>query len=174
MLDFRGRTVIITGATGNLGAAVAKIFINHSANLVLTDRGVDRLGQRFPDLLDTNQHILANVVDVTNPDSVNKLVEKVLDQFNNIDVLINTVGGFSAGTQLLETPLSTLDFMHSLNTRSVFVTSQAVLPHMTKEKYGKIVNVAARAGLRGSAKMSAYSASKAAVIRLTESMAAEV
>ena len=64
--------------------------------------------------------------------------------------------------------------MHSLNTRSVFVTSQAVLPHMTKEKYGKIVNVAARAGLRGSAKMSAYSASKAAVIRLTESMAAEV
>ena len=74
MLDFRGRTVIITGATGNLGAAVAKIFINHSANLVLTDRVVDHLGQRFPDLLDTNQHILANVVDVTNPDTVNKLV----------------------------------------------------------------------------------------------------
>lgn len=174
MLDFRDRTVIVTGATGNLGAAVAQKFLDHSANLVLTDRGVDRLGQRYPDLLDSNQHILADRVDVTNSDSVNGFVEKVLDQFKHIDVLVNTVGGFSAGTILPETPLSTLDFMLSLNTRSVFVTSQAVLPHMTEEKHGKIVNVAARAGLQGSAKMSAYSASKAAVIRLTESMAAEV
>ena len=174
MLDFRGRTVIVTGATGNLGAVVAHKFINQSANLVLTDRGEDRLGQRFPELLESNQHILANRIDVTNPDSVNRLIGKVIERFKHIDVLVNTVGGFSAGKILPETPLSTLDFMLSLNARSVFVTSQAVLPHMTKEKHGKIVNLAARAGLRGSAKMSAYSASKAAVIRLTESMAEEV
>lgn len=174
MLDFRGRTVIVTGATGNLGAAVTQKFINQSANLVLTDRGEDRLGQRFPEFLGSNQHILADRVDVTNSDSVNGLIGKVLERFKHIDVLVNTVGGFSAGTILPETPLSTLDFMLSLNARSVFVTSQAVLPHMIKEKQGKIVNLAARAGLRGSAKMSAYSASKAAVIRLTESMAEEV
>ncbi|MCJ7659949.1 MAG: SDR family oxidoreductase [Anaerolineales bacterium] len=174
MLDFRGRTVIVTGATGNLGAAVTQKFINQSANLVLTDRGEDRLGQRFPKFLGSNQHILADRVDVTNSDSVNGLIGKVLERFKHIDVLVNTVGGFSAGTILPETPLSTLDFMLSLNARSVFVTSQAVLPHMIKEKQGKIVNLAARAGLRGSAKMSAYSASKAAVIRLTESMAEEV
>ena len=174
MLDFRGRTVIVTGATGNLGAAVTQKFINLSANLVLTDRGEDRLGQRFPEFLGSNQHILADRVDVTNSDSVNGLIGKVLERFKHIDVLVNTVGGFSAGTILPETPLSTLDFMLSLNARSVFVTSQAVLPHMIKEKQGKIVNLAARAGLRGSAKMSAYSASKAAVIRLTESMAEEV
>ena len=174
MLDFRGRTVIVTGATGNLGTVVAQKFLNQSANLVLTDRGEDRLGQRFPELLESNQHILANRIDVTNPDSVNRLIGKVIEQFKHIDILVNTVGGFSAGTILPETPLSTLDFMLSLNARSVFVASQAVLPHMTKEKHGKIVNLAARAGLRGSAKMSAYSASKAAVIRLTESMAEEV
>ncbi len=174
MLDFRGRTVIVTGATGNLGTVVAQNFLNQSANLVLTDRGEDRLGQRFPELLESNQHILANRVDVTNPDSVNRLIGKVIERFKHIDVLVNTVGGFRAGAILPETPLSTLDFMLSLNARSVFVTSQAVLPHMIKEKHGKIVNLAARAGLRGSAKMSAYSASKAAVIRLTESMAEEV
>ena len=156
MLDFRGRTVIVTGATGNLGTVVAQKFLNQSANLVLTDRGEDRLGQRFPELLESNQHILANRIDVTNPDSVNRLIGKVIEQFKHIDILVNTVGGFSAGTILPETPLSTLDFMLSLNARSVFVASQAVLPHMTKEK------------------MSAYSASKAAVIRLTESMAEEV
>ena len=118
--------------------------------------------------------MLADSVDVTNPDSVSGLIDKVLGRFNHIDVLINTVGGFRAGTTLAETPITTLDFMHNINTRSVFVTSQAVLPYMTKEKQGKIVNVSARAGLRGDAKMSAYSASKAAVIRLTESMSAEV
>jgi len=174
LLDFRGKTVIVTGSTGNLGAAVAQKFIDHSANLVLTDRGTNRLKQSFPNLFDSDQHMLADGVDVTNPDSVSGLIDKVLGRFNHIDVLINTVGGFRAGTTLAETPITTLDFMHNINTRSVFVTSQAVLPYMTKEKKGKIVNVSARAGLRGDAKMSAYSASKAAVIRLTESMAAEV
>ena len=174
LLDFRGKTVIVTGSTGNLGAAVAQRFVDHSANLVLTDRGTNRLKQSYPNLLDSDQHMLADSVDVTNPDSVSGLIDKVLGRFNHIDVLINTVGGFRAGTTLAETPITTLDFMHNINTRSVFVTSQAILPYMTKEKQGKIVNVSARAGLRGDAKMSAYSASKATVIRLTESMSAEV
>jgi NAD(P)-dependent dehydrogenase (short-subunit alcohol dehydrogenase family) len=135
---------------------------------------MNRLKQRYPNLLDSNLHMLVDNVDVTNPDSINYLIEKILDRFNLIDVLINTVGGFKAGSTLTETHLTTLDFMHNINTRSVFVTSQAVLPHMIKAKRGKIVNVSARAGIHGNAKMAAYSASKGAVIRLTESMAAEV
>lgn len=174
MPDKINRTVIITGATGNLGTAVAQKFLRSSANLVLTDRGVGRLEKRFPELIESKQYLFADSVDVTNPDSVIKLIEKVLAQFKHIDVLVNSVGGYRAGTPLTDTPVDTLDAMFALNTHSVYVISQTVLPHMIQEKRGKIINIAARAGLRGSANMSAYSVSKSAVIRLTESMAAEV
>ncbi|MCA9923248.1 MAG: SDR family NAD(P)-dependent oxidoreductase, partial [Anaerolineales bacterium] len=75
---------------------------------------------------------------------------------------------------LHETPPETFDFMMKLNAATVFNTNQAVIPHMIRQGSGKIVNVAAGAGLAGRPKMAAYSASKAAVIRLTESASAEV
>jgi NADP-dependent 3-hydroxy acid dehydrogenase YdfG len=139
MPDNNDRIVIITGAVGTLGVAVGQKFLDSSANLVLTARGVGRLNQLFPELSDSNQHLLADDVDVTNPNTVSELIEKVIDQFKHIDVLVNTVGGFHGGTTLLDTHLDTLDSMFNLNSRSVFVTSQAVLPHMLKEKHGKII-----------------------------------
>jgi NAD(P)-dependent dehydrogenase (short-subunit alcohol dehydrogenase family) len=89
-------------------------------------------------------------------------------------VLVHTVGGFRAGSPLHETPLETFEFMIKLNASTVFITNQAVMPQMLKQGSGKIINVAAAAGLAGRPKMAAYSASKAAVIRLTESTSAEV
>jgi NAD(P)-dependent dehydrogenase (short-subunit alcohol dehydrogenase family) len=97
-----------------------------------------------------------------------------VDHFGRIDVLAHTVGGFRAGTPLHETLLATLDFMLNLNAKTVFITNQAVIPHMLRQGAGKIINLAARAGLQGQSNLAAYSASKAAVIRLTESAAAEL
>ena len=82
--------------------------------------------------------------------------------------------GYRAGTPLHETPLDTLDFMLKLNATTTFNTNQAVIPHMIKQGGGKIVNIAARPGLAGRKNMAAYSASKAAVLRFTESASAEV
>jgi NAD(P)-dependent dehydrogenase (short-subunit alcohol dehydrogenase family) len=90
-----------------------------------------------------------------------------------VDVLVNTVGGFRAGTPLHETPLETFDFMMNLNARTVYIAARAVLPPMLARGYGKIISIAARPGLEGRANQAAYAASKAAVLRLTESMAAE-
>ena len=168
------KTVIITGAAGNLGEAVARKFSEHSANLVLTDHRAERLEQLFPEQLNSKQHLLADNVDVTNSYAVKKLVQEVLYKFNKIDILVNTVGGYFGGTTLPNTPIEKLDSMFALNTHSVYIICQAVLPHMIEENHGKIINVAARAGVSGAAKMSAYSISKSAVIRLTESMSAEV
>jgi NAD(P)-dependent dehydrogenase (short-subunit alcohol dehydrogenase family) len=168
------KTVIITGAAGNLGEAVAQKFLENSANLVLTDHRAERLEQHFPEQLNSDKYILADNVDVTNPASVNKLVQEVLNKFNKVDILVNTVGGYYGGTTLPNTAIEKLDSMFALNTHSVYITCQAVLPHMIEENHGKIINVAARAGVSGAAKMSAYSVSKSAVIRLTESMSAEV
>ena len=102
------------------------------------------------------------------------MVNETRTRFGRIDVLVNTAGGYRAGTPLHETPLATWDFLFNLNTKSVFIMSRAVVPQMLRQGTGKIINVASRAALVGEAQAALYSASKAAVVRLTESMAAEL
>jgi NAD(P)-dependent dehydrogenase (short-subunit alcohol dehydrogenase family) len=174
MFDFSNRVVIVTGAAGNLGGAVARAFQAAGAKLVLVDRAADRLPRLFPDLVDSPNHFLATSVDLTNADAVETMVDETAKRFGRVDVLVNTAGGFRAGTPVHETPLETWDFMLNLNARTLFIASRAVIPHMLQQGSGSIVNVAARAALKGGAKMAAYSVSKSAVVRLTESMAAEL
>ena len=172
MFDFSNQVVIITGASGNLGGALAARFRESGATLVLVDRTADKLAQAYPELANNPQHFLVGA-DLTNADAVKAVVEQTVARFGRVDVLVNTVGGFRAGTPLHETPLDTFDFMLNLNARTVYIAAQAGLPHMLARGYGKIVSIAARPGLEGRANQAAYSASKAAVLRLTESMAAE-
>jgi len=141
---------------------------------VLADRAADRLQRLFPDLVDAPDYFLATSVDMTDADAVGTMVDEAVRRFGRVDVLVNTVGGFRAGTPVHETPLETWDFLLNLNARTVFTSSRAVIPHMLRQGSGQIVNVAARAALKGSAKMAAYSVSKSGVVRLTESMAAEL
>jgi NAD(P)-dependent dehydrogenase (short-subunit alcohol dehydrogenase family) len=174
MFDFSDRVVIVTGAVGNLGNAVARAFQAAGSKLVLVDRAADRLPRLFPDLVDSANHFLATSVDLTSADVVETMVDETVKRFGRVDVLVNTVGGFRAGTPVHETDFETWDFMLNLNARTVFIASRAVIPHMLQQGSGRIVNVAARAALKGGAKMAAYSVSKSAVVRLTESMAAEL
>ena len=174
MFNFSNKIVVITGAAGNLGEAAGRAFLNSGANIIPVDRSADRLPELFPEIRDSPEHFLASSVDATDPDAVSALVDQVVDRFGRIDILVNTVGGYRAGTALHETPLKTLDHLFNLNARTTFIASQAVIPHMLAQRAGKIVNVGARPALVGRKNMSAYSASKAAVIRLTESMAAEL
>lgn len=174
MFDFSDRVVIVTGAAGNLGNAVARAFQAAGAQLVLVDRAADRLPRLFPDLVDSPHHFLATSVDLTNADAVEATVDETVKRFGRVDVLVNTAGGYRAGTPVHETPFETWDFMLNLNARTVLIASRAVIPHMLRQGRGSIVNVAARAALKGDAKMAAYSVSKSAVVRLTESMAAEL
>ena len=174
MYHFSDRVVIVTGAAGNLGSAVARAFQAAEAKLVLVDRAPDRLQRLFPDLVDSPDHFLATSVDLTNVEAVEAMVDETVKRFGRVDVLANMAGGFRAGTPVHETPLETWDFMLNLNARTVLITGRAVIPQMLRQGSGKIVNVAARAALKGGAKMAAYSASKSAVLSLTESMAAEL
>jgi len=174
MFEFADRVVMITGAAGNLGSAVARTFEMAGATLVLIDRAADRLPRLFPEMVYSADHFLAISVDLMKPDVVEATVEETVKRFGRIDVLVNVAGGFRAGTAVHETPFETWDFMLDLNARSVLIMARTVIPHMLEQGRGKVVNVAARAALQGSAKMAAYSASKSAVVRLTESMAAEL
>ncbi|HWQ32490.1 MAG TPA: SDR family NAD(P)-dependent oxidoreductase [Blastocatellia bacterium] len=174
MFDFSQRVVVITGAAGNLGAAVAQAFHRAGARLALADRGADRLPRMFPELAGSSDHFLATGVDLNDAASVETMAAEAVKRLGRIDVLVNTVGGYRAGTPLHETPVEDWDFMLSLNARSVFVACRAVIPHMLRQGSGKIINTSSRAAFSGEAGAAAYSASKSAVLRLTESLSAEL
>jgi len=158
------RTVMLTGAAGNLGRAVATAFSD--ANLVLLDlkRG---------DLQESDRQIFVET-DLLNAQSVQAAVDKAVQRFKRIDVLCNIAGGFRMGSPVHETTDKDWDFMLNVNARTVLNMSRAVVPVMLKAGGGKIVNIGAFAAQKGAAQMGAYVASKSAVIRLTESMAAEL
>jgi NAD(P)-dependent dehydrogenase (short-subunit alcohol dehydrogenase family) len=172
--DFTDQVAVVTGAAGNLGGAVARAFHRAGAKLALVDRSADRLPGVYADLSTSPNLFFAPPTDVTNPDSVAASVEAIGSHFGRIDALVNTAGGYRAGTPLHETSPADWDFMLNLNARSVFVMCRAVIPQMLRRKHGRIINVASRAANGGDAGAAAYSASKSAVVRVTESMDAEL
>jgi NAD(P)-dependent dehydrogenase (short-subunit alcohol dehydrogenase family) len=174
MFDFSKKVVMVSGAIGQLGIAITQAFQSANANLALVDRGEDRLKKVFPKLVDLPNYLLVDCADLMDEKAVEQAVSKTINHFGRIDVLVNTVGGFRAGKMLHETPLETWDSLINLNARSVFIACQKVIPHMLNQRSGKIINIAARPGLEGQPGLAAYSASKSAVVRLTESMSAEL
>ena len=169
-----GKVIIVTGSVGNLGQATARSLHEVAAKTVLVDRSEDRLRENYPDLVDSPDHLLAGGTDLTNPDSLTRMVQSACDRFGQIDALVNTVGGWRGGKPVQETDLTDWDFLFGVNLRTTLLCCRAVIPQMLRQGHGKIVNVASRDGLIGGAGYSAYSASKSAVLRLTESMAAEL
>ena len=165
-MQFTDRTVMITGASGNLGRAVAEAFAGLGANLALLDvkRGA---------LKDDPRRVFleANLLDA---ESARAATQKALQRFGRIDVQCNIAGGFRMGAPVHETKDADWDFLFGLNARSVLHMARAVVPHMLSAGSGKIVNIGAFAAQRGAANMGAYVASKSVVIRLTETMAAEL
>jgi NAD(P)-dependent dehydrogenase (short-subunit alcohol dehydrogenase family) len=170
-LTFEAKTCLITGAAGNLGRAVGAAFASAGASLVLLGRELKSLRAAHGD---KPERVLLLEVDLLDADAVAKAVATALQRFPRIDVLCNIAGGFRMGPPVHETPEDTWELMLDLNAKSVINTARAVVPGMIASRSGKIVNVAALAGLGGKANMGAYSASKSAVIRLTESMSAEL
>ena len=169
-----GKVALITGAAGALGSAAARRFGEEGATLVLVDNRPRRLAETCGDLCETYDTTLIGNVDVTIPRSVGKLVEMVLKDKERIDVLLNVVGGYEGPGPVRDTSPEVFDQMMALNAKSVFLMSGAVSPHMIEQGSGKIVNIAASAGLKARRDNSAYAASKAAVLRLTESLAADL
>ena len=170
-MNFHNKVVLVTGAAGNLGRAVAKKFGEAGASLVLFDIDQKALDTAYSGQA---QRTLTVSVDLLNQESVGAAVEAALRKFQRIDVLANIAGGFRMGNPVHETPADVWRLMMELNAGTVMHMAHAVVPHMLAAGGGRIINIAATAGLGGRADMGAYSASKSAVIRLTESMAAEL
>ena len=165
------RTVIVTGAAGNLGKAVANAFAESGANLVLVDLARESLEKAFGT---ENDHRIFVPADLLDAGQAARVAQTALTRFGRIDVLCNIAGGFRMGEPVHELSDENWDFLFDINTRTVLHTVRAVVPHMVSARSGKIVNVGAFAAQKGAARMAAYSASKATVIRMTEAMAGEL
>jgi NAD(P)-dependent dehydrogenase (short-subunit alcohol dehydrogenase family) len=169
-----GHVVLVTGGTGALGAAVALGALRAGAAVVVTYRDererralADRAPQDARDRLDGIQ------ADVTDGESVRRLVADLTARHGRLDALVNAVGGF-AGGDLLATDERAWDTMLLLNLRSAYLCCRAALPAMLAAGRGRIVNVASRSVVPPTGGFLAYTVAKAGVIALTQALAQEV
>ena len=172
-LDLSGRTAIVTGAARGIGLAIAERILRSGGNVSLWDRDGAAL-ERAQAALEPLGHSQASVVDLTDPSQIEAGVRRTLEQFGQIDILINNAGiaGGNAPTWELE-PKVWREVLE-VNLTAPFLTCRAVVPAMSKNGYGRIVNVASVAGKEGNPNASHYSASKAGLIALTKSLAKEL
>lgn len=165
------RTVMITGAAGNLGRCVAGSFHAGGANVVLVDLRRESLDKAFGA---EDERRLFAPTNLLEQEQVNGAAKAAIERFGRIDVLCNLAGGFRMGEAVHETANRNWDFLFDINGRTLLHAVRAVVPHMIESGGGKIVNVGAFSAQKGLARMGAYCAAKGAVIRLTEAMAAEL
>ncbi|MBW6466909.1 MAG: SDR family NAD(P)-dependent oxidoreductase [Brevefilum sp.] len=172
MFDFTNKVIVVTGAAGNLGRAVVEAFLAAGGTLCALDHRQGRLVEMFPET-SGRLHIYENV-DLTDRESLIALGEQIQAEAGRVDVLVNTVGGFAMGERVDQISAETWARMMNINVISLLNAAAAFVPGMLTAEQGKIVTVGSGAALKGGAKMGAYAAAKGAVLRLTESMAAEL
>ena len=173
MSDFSKDVVIITGAAGNLGQAVTKQFLEKGAVVCGLDHQTGRTAHWVPAEY-TGKFIACDGVDVTDRDRMLTLPPGVHAKAGKATILVNALGGYLAGETVFELSSRTWERMLALNVTSFLNLSAAFLPDLLENRRGKLIAVSAKAGLQGGAKSGAYAASKAALLRLVESQAAEV
>ena len=166
-----GRVVLVTGAAGNLGRAVAAAFRASGDRLALMDRDAGRLQQVFGPADDRQTLWPCDLLDSL---SVADAVARLNAQWGPVDVLCHVAGGFDMGPAVHETPDALLDGLFDLNARSLVHLARAVAPGMVARQQGRIVTVGAASAQRGLGRMGAYTLAKSALLRLTEAMSDEL
>lgn len=165
------QTVLITGAAGNLGRALAEVLARAGARLVLVDREQDALQRAFGSA-DARRCLVS--VDLLDAGQARDAVQAGLAAFGRIDGLCNLAGGFTMGETVHEAAPQTWERMHDLNLQTLLNMCRATVPSMIEAGSGSIVNIAANSARQGLAGMGPYCLAKSGVIRLTETMSAEL
>ena len=167
----KDKTILITGATGAVGRVVSRAMARTGAKLVLSGRRQEALEELGHGL--EAERVLAMAADLTKVDEVDRLVSAVSEQWAGVDILLNLAGGWRGGERVVGVSDESWDAILDLNLRSAFFISRAVLPHMVSRGWGRIVNMGSRAAERSGSRQVGYNVSKAGVVALTASIAAE-
>jgi len=179
LFDLSGRTALITGGSRGLGLQIAEAYGDYGAKIVLVSRKQADLDEAVAHLKERGVEASAIAADLSKPEAVDAVVNEALKRLDHIDVLVNNAGA-TWGSPTEEHPLEAWDKVMNLNVRSAFLLSQAVGKRsMIPRKYGRIVNIASIAGLRGNAAgmmpapTVAYNTSKGALVNFTRVLAGE-
>ncbi len=176
-----GRHALVTGGNRGIGAAIAAMLVDEGASVTITARNRDTLESKAaalrgrthaPDRAPDSTKVCAIVLDVTDADAIASVFAQASADLGPIDILVNNAGAADSA------PFKHLDRAHwdrilAVNLTSVYECCRAALPTMLENKYGRIINIASTAGLRGYAYVAAYAAAKHGVIGLTRSLALE-
>ena len=170
MSRYAGKVVIVTGASGGIGRATAKRLASEGASLLLADLAGPGLEESAQSAKGAPR-VLTLAVDVSREDDVKRMVETAVAQLGGLDFLVNNAGIEGAVCPIEEYPVDVFDRVLAVNVRGVFLGVKHAAPALRRRGGGSIVNLASVAGLQGEANISAYVASKHAVIGITRSAA---
>ena len=172
-MNLKGKNALITGGGRGLGKAVAIALANEGVNVGITGRNEESLKNTVAELEKLGVKAAYSVFDVEEMAQVEQGVASIASQLGSIDILINNAGVGDFGS-FEDMPVETWEKVMKVNLFGVYYVAKATLPYLKQNKEGDIVNVASTAGLKGAPNMSAYCASKAAVISLSQSLMAEL
>ena len=173
MHELKDKVAIVTGGGGGIGGAIARHFAREGVRIAVADINAESAQQRAVEITGQGGDAFTVVVDVTNKKSVHEMVRLTLERWGKIDILVNVAGGADPKL-VIDMEESDWDRIVNMNLKSVFLCSQAVLPTMIQQRYGKIVSISSIYGFTGCETRSNYAAAKAGVAVFTKSLALEV
>jgi NAD(P)-dependent dehydrogenase (short-subunit alcohol dehydrogenase family) len=173
MGTIENKVAIVTGGGGGIGSAVVRRFAREGAKIIIADIDGESAQAVGAGLSAQRVDAVPIVTDVTKKQSVDDMVRAALERWSRIDILVNVAGG-AERIAVVDMTAAQWDDVVDMNLKSVFLCSQATLPAMLKQKYGKIVNISSIYGFTGNATRSSYAAAKAGVAAFTKSLALEV
>jgi 3-oxoacyl-[acyl-carrier protein] reductase len=171
-LDLNNRTAIITGGAQGFGFAISKRLIQSGAKVIIWD--IDEVTAKKAEKEIDSKNFSYQIVDVTDFDKIEKAIKDLEKNFGKIDIFVNNAGMTGMNAKVWEYPIAEWKKVIELDLNSAFYCCKAIVPHMIKNNYGRIVNIASIAGKEGNPNASAYSSAKAGVIGLTKSLGKEL
>lgn len=179
--DLSGKTALVTGASGGLGARFARVLADNGATVVLASRGLERLKELRAEIVASGGSAHVVELDITDLDSIEPAVERAEREAGPIDILVNN-SGVSVTGRLADVTPEDFEYVFDTNVRGAFFVAQAVArrmieragqPNVDHPARGRIINIASMAAMRPLSKIGIYSMSKSAMVMMTRSMALE-
>ena len=170
-LDFAGRNAIVTGGAQGIGLAIVERLVESGARVRIWDRDQKRLGQTVTRL---GSKVSGEAIDVTDAEAIARGTQSALEALAKIDVLVNNAGIAGMTRPVVDYPVDEWRRVIDIDLTGPFLCCRAVVPHMVKAGYGRIVNIASIAGKEGNPNAAAYGAAKGGLIAFTKSLGKEL